>query len=66
MSADNIAYCPKCVEEAKVIGETAETTLREYYDVGILDGKFIVEYACKCNACGFKYEFNLEQEIKNP
>jgi len=32
-------------------------TLREDYELGILDGEFYVIYHAGCTKCGFKYEF---------
>jgi hypothetical protein len=64
MSAENWTKCPQCGRES----------LPEYYEVGIYNGKFNVNYSAKCRydgsdkGCGFKFSYKHSEtfEIKVP
>ena len=56
MSADNWADCPKC-------SERGESSLREDYEIGILDGEFYVIYTGECRECGFKFQSKYEERV---
>jgi Fe-S cluster biogenesis protein NfuA len=64
MSADNWGNCPKC----KVYPPTykyVENSLREDYEIGIEEnGYFYVEYAGKCDDCGFSFHFELQERVE--
>lgn len=41
-----------------------KTTLREDWEVGTdRDGEFYVSYSCRCEECGFAFEFKHEQKV---
>lgn len=53
----------KRMAEAKAEAvNTSEETLREDYEIGILEGKFYVIYSASCE-CGFAYKFKHEKKI---
>lgn len=40
-----------------------EQTLREDYEIGILDEEFYVRYAGACTVCGFRYEYKHDEKL---
>jgi len=38
-------------------------TLREDYELGILDGEFYVYYSGKCDVCGFEFKYKHEEKV---
>ncbi len=40
-----------------------EETLREDYEIGILNDYFYVSYGAHCDKCGFKHSFNHKNTI---
>ena len=54
MGADNITYCPYCKDRA----------LREYVDVGIVDGILVVNYEARCYTCEFKFKYEHEEKVE--
>ena len=58
VSADNWTKCPKC---------NREDSLREDYEVGIVNKEFEVIYSAQCLysggvGCGFKYEYRYAKK----
>lgn len=41
-----------------------ENTLREEYELGILDGEFYVRYKGSCRVCGFSYEYKQDVPLE--
>ena len=67
MSADNITQCPKCGDHDYYNDD--RFTLREYYEVGIHKGKFMVDYGSSCDECGYEYEYKVDiplEIVKEP
>ena len=68
MSADRWGVCPKCGTDEE--NEDGEGCLREDYEVGILDGKFILRYSASCRrgpgryeGCGFSFEKTIDEPV---
>jgi hypothetical protein len=40
-----------------------ETTFREDYEQGVVNGEYIVSYHGQCRVCGFKHQFNHRQQL---
>lgn len=40
------------------------SSLREDWDLGILNGQFYVSYGASCNTCGFDFSFKHEEKVK--
>lgn len=44
-----------------------DSTLREDYEIGTAStGKFFVHYKCRCEACGFSFEYKAVETLKVP
>jgi predicted Zn-ribbon and HTH transcriptional regulator len=39
-------------------------TLREDWELGIIDGEFYVRYSAHCDKCGFNHEFKKDEVLK--
>jgi hypothetical protein len=57
-------------DEAKAFRKAISTddnlcsTLREDWDLGILEGEFYVYYGGSCKTCGFDFEFKHKEFVK--
>lgn len=45
------------------IDEKLDSTFREDYEIGTLDGEFYVRYKGACSVCGLRYEFKHDHTI---
>ena len=67
----NSPYINVPIEEFKAIQdeiknsnlEPLQDTLKEYYTIGIKNGKFIVNYGCVCQVCGFEFVFTHRESV---
>ncbi|MDE2105007.1 MAG: hypothetical protein KGL39_47655 [Patescibacteria group bacterium] len=41
-----------------------EETLREDYELGLLNGQFYMSYRAACNACKFEFRYRHEEAVK--
>ena len=64
MSADNMAECPQCLKDGN---ENKDYwygySLSEYYEMGIRDGEFIVDYKANCSTCGLFFTHRYTERI---
>ena len=45
-------------------GTLSHETMREDYDIGVEDsGKFMVNFGCYCEKCGFEFQFKHKEKI---
>lgn len=56
MSCDGKSVCPKCGLDKDGYDDD-ERTVREYYEQGILNGEYFVDYNGNCIQCDFTFEF---------
>lgn len=40
------------------------SSLREDYELGILKGKFEIDYYASCAVCGFEFQYKHKEEVK--
>lgn len=43
--------------------EKIEKTVAEYYEAYMNEGVFRTDYACKCDICGWKFEYRFEKTV---
>ena len=53
MSADAITECPRCGQQQ----------LREWHEMGVDGGVFIVEFTARCRECGYAFKFSHEEDV---
>lgn len=63
MSADSWAACPKCGHPEQEGEETG--TVREDYEIGILNGEFFIHYRGECRepGCDFLKTFEYREDV---
>ena len=58
MSADQYSRCPKC--DVGDLDDEDTLTFREYFEIGIWEGKFLVSYQGSCDVCDYEFTYNKE------
>ena len=64
MSADNWAECPKCKREFLAKQSGTDTPLREDYEFYLEDFILNIYYHCRCQDCGFEFEFKRQVDAR--